>query len=600
MDVSSISESSPLPLKVCSSSRNSSRATSPTSFLSSALKSRPSTSNARKASNPEQRFLAQLRLLQNYQQQTLRKAFQPLPFGASGDLLRGKLTGTSTPFTKKKQHIIKSRGGHFQIDHPMFHQSKPIAKPKTLLPPGLLSKGQHLQMSKIIQNQLQAFYQTTSIAPIAPIRVTPAQIASILDQKTKNKYRDYLMKNYPNLNTFAGGYTFLNTVLEQLTVKDLIAMSGVNRAFRSLTSQAHLWNKLRLKGITVIDWKAFGEKVVEYKSSEIDFDGIRIPPGTDLSNYWRQFSEFVPYMLSVSKLKFGTIPKSVLEQLSMSQLDFKSISIKNILDESSPKKEAGLEVLKLFGSMTSLEEIQVSSRSGLKLENLLPESLAGIFSPLVKLNSLSLTNLKGLTKGHFQFLEELSNLSSLEIGSCESWNENSRADEGVAIPYKYFQNLVRLQHLKLIEITIDESSGDLPVVMHHMKQLKSLSLESLTISPDSQDILDVLAQTINNDLDEMKTLSLSTEDPPTNRMVTELVKRLDNLDHLIWKVGTFVEDSGECVIPLSKERPDDNSDLDADMDMTNGDENLDTIDVVSLTEQLEEHLRGTKIEILPQ
>lgn len=600
-DASSISESSPLPLKVCSSSRNSSRAASPSSFLSTALKSRPSFPNARKTSNPEQRFLAQLKLLQNYQQQTLRKAFQPLPFTTGSDLLRGKLTGTSTPFSNKKQHIIKSRGGHFQIDHPMFHQSKPIAKPRAVLPPGLLSKGQHLQMSKIIHNQLQAFYQPTSIAPIAPIRVTPAQIASILDQKTKNKYRDYLMKNYPTLNTLAGGYTFLNNALEQLSVKDLIALSGVNRIFRSLTSQVHLWSKLRLRGITIIDWTAFGEKVLEYKSSEIDFDGIRIPSGIDLSNYWRQFAAFVPYMTTVSTLKFGTIPKSVLEDLSRSQFKFRSISMKNVFDESSPKKEAGLSVLELFRSMTSLEEIQVSCRSGLDIESAPPESLGSIFSPLVKLNSLSLTNMKGLSKEHFQFLEELSNLSSLEIGSCKGWNENQSSDDGVAIPYKYFQNLVRLQHLKLIDLTIDESSGDLPVVMHHMKQLKSLSLESVTISPDSQEIADVLAQTINNDLDEMKTLSLSTDDPPTNRMVIELVRKLDNLDHLIWKVGSFVEDSGECVIPLSKDRIDDNSDFDAEMDLTsNGDDNPETIDVVSVTEQLEEHLPRTKVEILPQ
>lgn len=542
--------------------------------------------------------MAQLKLLQSYQQQTIRKPFSDKP---TGDLLRGTLlTGTSTPMNNnRKQPIIKSKGGHLQIDHPMFHQSKPVVRTKSVLPPGLLSKGQHLQMSKIIHNQLQAFYQPTPIAPIAPIRVTPAQIASILDSKSSNKYREYLAKNYPGINRLTDGYSFLNSVLEYLNVKDLISLSKVNRSFRSLTSQPYLWSRLKLKGITIIDWQAFGEKIVEFKCSEIDFEGLRIPPGIDSTNYWRQFSTLIPSLESVSKLKFGSIPKYVLEELSRSQIKFTSVSIKNIFDEGSAKKEASLSILNNFRSMSSLEEIQVSCKSGFNVDGSTPESLCQVFSPLIKLNCLSLKNLKGLTSEHFKFLEELSNLSSLEIGSCESWNDNQSSEDGVAIPFKYFQNLVRLQHLKLIDLIIDETSADLPVVMHHMKQLKSLSLESVTMTLDSQDILDVLAQTINNDLDEMKSLSLSTDDPRTNRLVTEFVKKLDNLDHLVWKVGTFVEDSGECVIPLSKERMEE-SDLDGDMDLTNGDEGTDTIDVVSLTEQLDSRLPQTKVEILPQ
>lgn len=517
------------------------------------------------------------------------------------DNLRVNLTDTSTPLSNKKQRIIKSKGGHFQIDHPMFNQSKhdPGSKSTSILPPGLLSKGQHLQMSKIIQNQLQAFYQPTPIAPIAPIRVTPAQVATILNQKTRNKYREYLTKNYPGINTLLGGYSFLSDALEYLTHRDLVSLSGVNRAFKGLSSQPHLWVKLRLRGITITDWQAFGEKVVEYKSTEIDFEGVRIPTGTDLSAYWTQFSAFIPFLLSVTKLKFGTIPKTVLEELSRSQIKFKSIVIKNIYEENSLKKEASLSVLDHFRTMTSLEEVQVSCKSGLKVDETTPESLCSIFSPLLKLNHLSLTNMNGLTKEHFQFLEELSHLSSLEIGSCESWNDSRNPEEGVTIPFKYFQNMVRLQHLKLIDLIIDETSGDLPVVMHHMRQLKSLSLESVTMSSDSQEILDVLAQTINNDLDELKSLTLSTDDPLTNRLVIDVIKKLDNLDHLTWKVGTFVEDSGECVIPLSMERSDD-SELDGEMDLMNGHENLETIDVVSLTEQLDEHLPRTKVEILPQ
>ena len=599
LDISSISESSPLPLKVCSSSRNSSRAASPAPPFSSSVARLPKPKSANRSS-VEHRFQAKLKLLQSYQLQTLSKALQNAPFKPCGDLLRGKLTGSSTPLNNRKQHIIKSRGGHLQIDHPMFNQSKaePV-RSKTVLPPGLLSKGQHLQMSKLIHNQLQAFHQPTPIKPIAPIRVTPAQVASLLNQKTRNKYREYLTKNYPGINRLVDGFESLNSVLDYLTVKDLISLSAVNRSFRLLTSQPHLWTRMRVRGVTIADWQAFGEKVVEYKSSEIDFDGIRITAGTDLSSYWRQFSSLIPFLSSVSKLKFGSIPKSVLEELTRSQIPFKSIIIKNVFDEMSPKKEVGLSLLQNVGTMTTLEEIQISCKNGLTFDLITPESLKQLFSSLTRLNSLSLTNMKGLSREHFQFLEELSNLTSLELGSCESWNDVQTFEEGVAVPFKYFQNLVRLQHLKLIDLIIDESSGDLPVVMHHMRQLKSLSLECVTMSPDSQEILEVLSQTINNDLDEMKSLSLSTDDPPTNRLVMEFVKKLDNLDHLTWKVGTFVEDSGECVIPLSKERLED-SDLDGELDLTNGDDHPDTVDVVTLKDQLDEHLPRTMVEILPQ
>lgn len=128
----------------------------------------------------------------------------------SGFRSRGHMTSNSSSSlqhnhsmnqAKKKIHVVQ-KSGHFQVSHPMFRkQQQSSSGMRQKIKPGLLSKGQHHQMSQMIQRQLQGLnYQPAPIAPIAPIKVTPAQVKAILDQKSSSHHHPQSSSSAANLS----------------------------------------------------------------------------------------------------------------------------------------------------------------------------------------------------------------------------------------------------------------------------------------------------------------------------------------------------------------------------------------------------------------
>ena len=140
----------------------------------------------------ENRHLSQLKLLQQFQQQIKSKpnqqpieefSNQPLfinserhpdhnrfgsgNFSSSTPMMMSGQNRQPSSNGVNKCHIVQ-KSGHFQVSHPMFKTCSSSkfgdqfgassSTPTNRMPPGLLSKGQHQQMSRIIHKQLQAFY----------------------------------------------------------------------------------------------------------------------------------------------------------------------------------------------------------------------------------------------------------------------------------------------------------------------------------------------------------------------------------------------------------------------------------------------------------
>ena len=83
----------------------------------------------------------------------------------------------------------------------------------------------------------------------------------------------------------------------------------------------------------------------------------------------------------------------------------------------------------------------------------------------------------------------------------------------------------------------------------------------------------------------LKTFSVSTADPLTNRLTVEILKKLDNCQKLLWKVESMVEDSGECFVQFEREE---------------GEEDLKLMDLTFLNEVIQSELSHAFIEIIPQ
>jgi len=160
---------------------------------------------------------------------------------------RPSITGSQHHAFKERlepriRHEFVARSGHHTIKYPMMGRPGDRSQVRSS---GLMSRGQHQQMSKIIQNQLQnlqpSSYQPAPIAPIAPIKVTPAQVASYLDKITDNKYKEYMNKIWSPMNGFLSGFSILSNCLEFLDVNDLKNLRLVNRSFQRLVSQSDVW-----------------------------------------------------------------------------------------------------------------------------------------------------------------------------------------------------------------------------------------------------------------------------------------------------------------------------------------------------------------------
>ncbi|XP_074604244.1 uncharacterized protein LOC141857651 [Brevipalpus obovatus] len=489
-------------------------------------------------------------------------------------------------------------------------------------------------------------YRPLPIAPIAPIKYSLNQVAEII-QELENKQREKIGFVKPEITQLTNGYECLIHVFKYLTVRELVKLKQVSRIFNVFASQPSLWNIIKLRGLVIKDWSHLGSKIIEERCvQELDFEGIRCPNGSSLTDMWLGFADITDYLKSVKVLRFGTVPSFVLQEIvnalstdnpynSYSNLE--TLEVKNLCDDDSSVKTCSFTLLDQLSALPSLQSLQLDSKCGMRLSpEMNIDTLTHTFSKLTNLKSLALTTLRNFNSEQFSFLSHLTNLENLEIGSCESWTHDEPTEstqskpEAISEPaidhpsdchqdvqkqntnplelpltggFKYLSGLTRLKKLKLCDVIIDESCANLPTSLKEMKDLRHLCLHNLTISPDASQTLDLLCNVIKNSLVNLKSLTVCTTNPYSNKYVFELLKKLyGTLYHMRWEVPVIVEDSGECFVPFLKERGGE-SDMEIDnIDLLNGTDNLDMMDFEYLNQLIRSQPSSTKshVEIIPQ
>jgi hypothetical protein len=188
----------------------------------------------------------------------------------------------------------------------------------------------------------------------------------------------------------------------------------VSRVWHQLASQPFLWREIKLKGVTINSWEYLARNIVEMNSStDLDFEGIKhsAQNSNELCELWHNFSSLVDYIKSVKKLKFGSIPTFVLEEIVMAAVtenpynsfsNLELISVKNLFEEKSDIKECRLTFLDQFYELTQLKTLQLNCKNGFIADNSTIELLSNVFSKMKSLQSLVLTSLKGISFYIFQ------------------------------------------------------------------------------------------------------------------------------------------------------------------------------------------------------
>ena len=104
------------------------------------------------------------------------------------------------------------------------------------------------------------------------------------------------------------------------------------------------------------------------------------------------------------------------------------------------------------------------------------------------------------TSEQFVFLTSLPKLKHLEIGSCLNWfqtiDDNMEETDNSLVKvndesqlsgaFKYLSQLTELTQLRLVDITIDDSSSSLPQSLEYLTLLESLTIDNLKIEASGQ------------------------------------------------------------------------------------------------------------------
>lgn len=465
-----------------------------------------------------------------------------------------------------------------------------------------------------------------SIAPIAPIKYSPNQVAEIL-QEQLNKQRSKILRVKPEIFNLTNGYECLLHVFQHLNVRDLVRVKQVSRTFNLLASHSSLWRRIKLKGLVIKDWEYFGRNIIESGHvEEIDFEGIRCPQGCEPHEMWSNFNSILENLKCVKTLRFGTVPKSIIETIICSAANgepfysfsnLETLHVRNLCHDDISNRPCSLSILSEMENLLALKHLKLDCKFGLSIQDDADSKVLEVaFSKLSNLHSLSITTLKGLDVKQFSFMKHLVNVKNLEIGSCDCWtniddnntnvmvsssfeNNNSNTNS-IRDGFSYLSQLTQLRRLKLCDVIIDETSNQLSSSLNKMINLRHLCLQGLTISPDASQTLESLCSVIKSHLTNLRYLTIASSDPHTNKCVFELIKKLDTLDIITWKVNANVEDSGECLVPFLKERGEE-SDMELDnVDLLCGGDDLEMMEINCLNNLLQSHSPHTHVEILPQ
>jgi len=279
------------------------------------------------------------------------------------------------------------------------------------------------------------------------------------------------------------------------------------------------------------------------------------------------------------------------------------LSVRNCFEEEREGQQCALHFLSDFQALRSLRSLSFGAKNGFQGDADSVSLLSSVFSQMA-LESLQLCSLKDFSSEDFVFLRSLQHLKRLEIGSCGQWFQTPDEDDSATPPetppplkgaFLYLSELRELRELRLVDISVDDMSRDLPKTLEALTALESLTIDNLRVEVSGLEVLERMGEVLR--ALPLTSFSISTSDRHSNRFCCDLLKRMDSCSRLQWKVGVLVEDSGECFVPFLR---DDDSADDADAEGEGEARDVRYMDLTFLNELIQSELSHASIEIIPQ
>ena len=327
---------------------------------------------------------------------------------------------------------------------------------------------------------------------------------------------------------------------DYLDTRDIISLRQTNRFWHQLTTMTPIWTRLRFRGLPIVDWPALSSKVIgssNHLLTVLDFEGVKIPStvNTDQSSddssstrssskteklitFWRNFSTLHEHMSNLKMLKFGTVPLFVLQEMVQLPVvateedevvplgKLKVLSVVNLIDEKRSEEPVHLkDVVPVLERFSHVEAVSLNSNNGFvvleddgevdggeeqtdsqsKRREKVVQSLAAAFSKYTNLKSLSLTSIKDLTSAEFSQVlagigQQHSQLKTLELGSCASWNTTGGSEDSTG-PLDKVAKCTEVTTFKMVDVMVDSKARPLALLFENLILVERLSFENLKV-----------------------------------------------------------------------------------------------------------------------
>jgi hypothetical protein len=301
-------------------------------------------------------------------------------------------------------------------------------------------------------------------------------------------------------------------VFQYLKVQELQRAARVSRLWNLVANSSILWKTVRMKNSHVNDWRGFVRTLKHNGTIHLDLRKVLMG---NQEEAWREFSEKIGEVDQLQGIDLCRCTSNIVEKLFVSNPNLRTINAAALRDD-----KINLEGLnqRSFG----LEELRLRSVSNEGL------TLLGVdFSAFLNLRHLSLTTVENLhmVLNNNDLLSNMTKLESLELGNCESVNDQHLADN--------LKTLVNLTRLRIEKGTKDFSINKiLDVIASSLPLLTQLELVNCDVKSNFNDSISLCQQ--------VKRLLLIptyvSQSAATNFMIMQGIMTLTNLDHIHWVV----------------------------------------------------------------
>ncbi|KAG5673717.1 hypothetical protein PVAND_003738 [Polypedilum vanderplanki] len=336
--------------------------------------------------------------------------------------------------------------------------------------------------------------------------------------KTSNSRNDTLHSSVSPFNFSSNflqnvsiGFDVLLHTFQYLKVQELQRAARVCRMWNLVANSSILWRTVRMKNSSIHDWDGFVKTLKRNGTTHLDLRKVLMG---NQEEAWRDFSAKIAELDQLRGIDLCRCTPNIVENLFNTNPNLRVINAISLKDER-------INLENLSSKNSALEELRLRSThaNGIVLLNV-------DFSPFINMRHLSLTTVENLASiFENNFLAQMTNLVSLELGNCDQLNDQQFSD-----------NLMQLNQLGRLRIEKGSQNFNINLILEtiakHLPNLHQLELINC-------DVKNNFVEAIKECQQLQRLLLIPTyvsQSAATNFMIMQGVMSLTNLTSIHWVV----------------------------------------------------------------